>query len=106
MKNVTIAKDFKFNGSKLTLEYKKEVLYRFKSNTVLDTYNIESCIYKLKNAFVASDKNKFKEVVNHTIKYDINGFIITLDSMFERETYPKTHEVYFATLLPNSVQLI
>ena len=103
MKNTTIVKDLKFNGSRLTLEYKKEVLYKFNGDTVLDLYNIEHCIGILKNSLTISDKNKFKDVVNHTIKHLENGFVITIDSMFQRDNFPITHKIHFATLVKNNV---
>jgi hypothetical protein len=106
MKNVTIAKDLKFNGSKLTLEYKGEQIYKFQYSMHLDLYNIESCIYMLKRSFTVTDKNKFKDVVNHTVKYLENGVLLTIDSMFQKDNYPTTHEIYFLTIVKNSVVLV
>ena len=108
MKSSTVYKDLKFNADTLQLTYKGELVYQFKASSIGDEYAIEASVNGLSKSIKSynSVKNMFKEVVNHTIKHDVNGLVIKLDSMHERESFPLTRELYIAHMIPNNLIVI
>lgn len=108
MKNMTIYKDLKFDGKSMELQYKKEMLYQFKAKNHVDEMQIEYILEKLKHDVKTYNhvKKHFDHVANHTIKHDVNGVTLNIDSMYERESFPIKKEFLFTHFLQNQIILI